>query len=442
MAEAPGPVIGPSPASGDATAGRWTATAILSGCFALSYIDRQVLSLLVPSLKKALDCSDTEIGLLQGISFSLFYVAASLPLAALADRYNRARIASVCIAVWSVMTMVCGLAGSFVHLLLARIGLAVAEAGLPPAALTLMSDLHDRKGLARATALFMLAPFVGGGIALAAGGMLLEAMHGPAEALGMAPWRLVFICAGVPGVLLAPIVWTLVKDTRVTGGTQSRGASFGRLADYMLANWRFTASYILGLAVMVVVLNAHIAWMPAAILRRFPVGEAAMGASFGVTYLIAGSIGTLGAGWIISRSAPDAMLGRTVSMMSRAAMLLVPFAIAAPFAPGLLPMIGLAGIAVFCTSGVVAMGPVPLQITVPPDLRAQAIAVNGLVAALLGTGLGPLLTGVISDLAAQAGAREPLSVALSVVGGGCAAIAALLMRCAYRNAPGRQTLAG
>ncbi|HEX2793403.1 MAG TPA: MFS transporter [Croceicoccus sp.] len=92
----------PSP-SAVAHSGRWTATAILSTGFALSYIDRQVLSLLVPSIKQALGLSDTQIGLLQGISFSLFYVAASLPLAALADRRNRARFAATCIAVWSVL---------------------------------------------------------------------------------------------------------------------------------------------------------------------------------------------------------------------------------------------------------------------------------------------------------------------------------------------------
>lgn len=414
--------------------GRWTATAILSTGFALSYIDRQVLSLLVPSIKQALGLSDTQIGLLQGISFSLFYVAASLPLAALADRRNRSRIAATCIAIWSVMTMLCGLAAGFVQLLLARIGLAMAEAGLPPSALTLMNDLHDRRGLARATSFFMLAPFVGGGIALAAGGVLLASMSGMADATGLEPWRLVFILAGVPGLLLAPVVWFFLRDPRPTRVGDVRHASFASLFRYMSAHWRFTVVYMLALAIVIMVLNAHIAWMPTAILRRFPVGEAVMGTAFGATYLVAGSIGTLGAGWIISRGDPDTMLRRTISLMRWGCMGLAPFALIAPFAPGLVSMVALTGVAVLFTSGIIAMGSVPFQITVPASLRAQSIALSGLVAALIGTGLGPLVTGLASDAAAQAGAALPLSTALAAVGVSCATLAAAMMHYALRHA--------
>lgn len=421
-------------------AGRWTATAILSTGFALSYIDRQVLSLLVPSIKAALGLSDTQIGLLQGISFSLFYVAASLPLAALADRRNRARIAAACIGIWSVMTMLCGLASGFVQLLLARIGLAMAEAGLPPSALTLMNDLHDRKGLARATSFFMLAPFVGGGIALAGGGILLESVQGMASVTGLSPWRLVFIFAGVPGILLAPLVWSFLRDPRRIATEREGHASFRMLGSYMAANWRFTVIYMLALAIVIMVLNAHIAWMPTAILRRFPVGEALMGTAFGAAYLLAGSIGTLGSGWIISRGDPATMLRRTISLMQWGSVFLIPFAVAAPFAPDLVAMIALTSLAVLFTSGIIAMGSIPFQISVPHQLRAQSIALSGLVAALIGTGLGPLVTGFASDAAARAGADLPLSSALAAVGGTCAAVAALMMRYVLRHASAQQSI--
>lgn len=415
-------------------AGRWAATGILSACFALSYIDRQVLSLLVPSIKAELDLNDGEIGLLQGISFSLFYVAASLPLAALADRRNRSRIAATCVAVWSVMTMLCGLAASFMQLLLARIGLAVAEAGLPPSALTLMNDLHNRHGLARATALFMLAPFVGGGIALTGGGVLLEWMRGFAQATPFSAWQLVFFCAGVPGLVIAPFVWGAVRDPRRIAAGDTDKASIRSLMDFMLGNWRFCIVYMLAIGVVIVVLNAHIAWMPAAILRRFPVGEGAMGLAFGVTYLIAGSIGTLGAGWITSRGSEATMLRRTLSLMRNGAMLLCLFAIIAPFAPGYAAMIALTGVAVLFNSGVIAMGSIPFQIAAPPQLRAQAIALTGLFSALIGTGLGPLATGLLSDALTASGMEHALSGALAIVCGTCAAIAAALMHFALRNA--------
>ncbi|HEX2793405.1 MAG TPA: hypothetical protein VHN58_03145 [Croceicoccus sp.] len=202
----------------------------------------------------------------------------------------------------------------------------------------------------------------------------------------------------------------------------------------MLAHWRFAVVYMLALAIVIMVLNAHIAWMPTAILRRFPVGEAVMGTAFGATYLVAGSIGTLGAGWIISRGNPETMLRRTISLMRWGAIGLAPFALAAPFAPGLISMIALTGIAVLFTSGIIAMGSIPFQIIAPAALRAQSIALSGLIAALISTGLGPLVTGLASDAAARAGAALPLSTALAAVGAICAAMAAAMMRYALRHA--------
>lgn len=422
----------PAPPVAAMRLGPWGATLLLSACFAFSYVDRQVLSLLVKPIKQSLGVSDSLIGLLQGISFSLFYVAASLPLARLADRGNRPRIAAACIAVWSIMSMACGLAASFWQLLLARIGLAVSEAGLPPAALTLMADMHDRRGLARATSLFMLAPFVGGGIALMAGGALYTMLDARPDLGGLEAWQQLFILAGMPGLVLAPLVALLLSEPRPAG--RRSGGSLDELRGFMLGNWRFCVVYIVAIALIVTVLNAHIAWVPAAILRSFPLTEARMGAQFGIAYLVAGSAGTLFAGWLVGRAAGADMLGSTLRYMRLGAALLVLPAIVGPFGPSPVLMIGLIAIAVLFTSAVVSMGSIPFQIVAPPALRAQAIALSGLAAALLGTGLGPLLVGVASDTAAAAGAPHPLPVALAIVGGGAAAAAALLLSYALRHA--------
>ncbi len=419
-------------------AGRWRVTVLMSAAFALSYIDRQVLSLLVPSIKQSLSLSDSEIGLLQGISFSIFYVAASLPFARLADRVDRSRLISFCIAAWSVMTVACGLAFTYVQLLLARIGLAMAESGLPPAALTQMNDLHDRKGLARATSLFMLAPFVGGGLALVGGGALLEAIGSWRVSGALESWQIVFMVAGLPGLVLAPIIWLTVRDPRPARTSEAKRTatvegSLAELKRFMLGNWRFSVIYTLAMAITIVVLNAHIAWMPAAILRRFPVGEANMGLTFGITYLVAGSVGTLLAGWLVSRGADDAMLARTLRLMGIGTLGLAPFAIWAPFASSYAAMVGITGLAVLFNSGVIAMGSIPFQIAAPPALRAQALALMSLVAALIGTGLGPLITGMVSDFADAAGVAEPLSMALAIVGGVCAITAAIMMEFVRRH---------
>jgi MFS family permease len=406
--------------------GRWGATILLTACFALAYIDRQVMSLIVTPIKASLQLSDARIGLLQGISFSLFYVIASLPLARLADRGDRARLAAACVAVWSLMTAACGLAQSFWHLLAARTGLAMAEAGLPSAALTLMADLHDSKGLARATSIFMLAPFVGGGLALLAGGAIYASLAGATLPAGMEPWQVLFMLAGLPGLLLAPALLFLLRDPRVAG-VAAAGASVRDLYTFVIANRRFCIPYILALALIVMVLNAHVAWMPTAILRRFPVGEAAMGAGFGMTYLVAGSVATLAAGAFAARGEPEGVLGRVLGQMRVSAVLLAVSAAAAPFMPGYWSMIVMAGVAVFFTSAVVSMGSIPLQLTSPKPLRAQMIALSTLTAALLGTGLGPIAVGLVSDWARTAGFAEPLSAALALIGGFAASAAALLL---------------
>lgn len=416
--------------------GRWGLTLLLTLCFALSYVDRQVMSLLVTPIKASLGLSDSEIGLLQGISFSLFYVIAAVPLARLADRGDRSRIVAACVAIWSLMTVACGLAQGFWQLMLARIGLAVSEAGLPPAALTLMADTHDRPGLARATSLFMLSPFVGGGIALIGGGALYAALSAGALPWGLEPWQALFILAGLPGLLLlAPAMLALTREPRAPGAARQAGGSVRDLADFMLGQWRFCIVYMIAIALVVTVLNAHIAWMPTAILRRFPVGEAAMGAGFGSIYVAAGAAGTLVAGWVISRASETRMLDRTLRFMRGGAMLLVPFAVAAPFGPSYLAVVLLAGTAVFFTSAVVSMGSIPFQLVAPTALRAQAIALSSLAAALFGTGLGPLLVGLASDAAAAAGAREPLSMALAIVGGGAALAATLMLGSVIRHRP-------
>ncbi|MFA7555742.1 MAG: MFS transporter [Spongiibacteraceae bacterium] len=147
----------------------WYSAFILTLCFTFAYIDRYVLSLLVNPVKESLLLSDTQIGLIQGVAFSIFYVAATMPLARLSDTGNRPVIIGWCVAVWSLMTMLCGMASSFWQLMLARIGVGIGEAGLPPGSMTMMADSFDNKRLAKATSLFMLGPFIGGGLAFMGG---------------------------------------------------------------------------------------------------------------------------------------------------------------------------------------------------------------------------------------------------------------------------------
>ncbi|MFC4313875.1 MFS transporter [Steroidobacter flavus] len=410
----------------------WVITVFMTVCFTLSYMDRHVLSLLVEPIKQSLALSDTQIGLAQGLSFSIFYVLASLPLARLSDRGHRPRIMSACIAMWCSMTALCGFVTNFWQLLLARIGVASSEAGLPPAALTMLADMNDAKGLARANSVFMLAPYLGGGLALMGGGAVYAWVQ--TLDLQMEPWRWVFLIIGAPGLLAAALM-LLVPEPRRERSAASSKSSFKGLAQFLRADAGFYACYVLAISMLVMMLNAIVSWMPAVLMRSFHLEPKAAGAVFGPTFLIAGIAGTLIAGQVISK-AGDSHARSTVERIFRYMRLSVwialPAAAIAPLAPSVSLQIAVIAVAIFCVSSVNSLSSMPFLLLVPTHIRAQAVAFLALVTALVGTGLGPMLVGMLSD--ALAFTKHPLPFALACVGITAATIAAFLLQWLVKRA--------
>jgi len=407
---------------------------LLGACWTLSYVDRNVLSLLVDPVKLTLELSDTELGAIQGFAFSVFYVLAGLPLARLSDRGHRPRIMSACIAIWCAMTMLCGLVANFWQLFAARVGVAASEAGLPPAALTILADVEDPKRLARTTSIFMLAPFIGGGFALMIGGALdhLVRAWGPVSLFGSAtlePWRLVFLLVGAPGVLVAiGVLW--LREPRAGRKVVAPGMSFAPFFTFLRQDPKFCALYILSMAMMAALLNANVSWMPTVLARAHRMDAHAVGMKFGPVFLAAGVIGTLAAGMVTGRSGPD-VVERAFRHMRWCALIALPAAALGPLAPSLWVQLSLAAVALGCTSSLNALAPLPFLVIAPGEVRAQAIAFLALVSAFVGTGLGPFLVGLISDhLPAVA---QPLSLALALVGGAVALAAALMLSAVTRR---------
>ena len=407
----------------------WLIAVLLAGCYAVAYLDRQVISLLIKPIKASLSLSDTRFGLLQGISFSLFYVGATYPLAWLADRTRRSRVMSASVAAWSVMTMSCGLAGSFAAMMAARIGVAIGEAGLTPAALATLSDRFDRRRLATATALFMLAPFLGGGLALTLGGATYTWAQGLGPAallprLGFSAWQIVFLVVGAVGLVPALLLLLIADRRRVPTHTRAQGDRWEVLALFR-REWRILALYPLAMALVMIVLASYVTWLPAAIMRSQHVGEARVGALFGPVYLLSGVAGTLSAGLFVSlRAGPDPV--RTVIVhMLRALGLLWPLAVFGMLARSLTAELAMMGLALFLISSVTSLSSLTYQYVVPPHLRAQAMALMAMLTGLVGTGLGPVLAGVLSDRLTTA--HQPLAVALAGIGAVCVPLAMLVL---------------
>ncbi len=181
---------------------RHGALALLCLVGVFNMMDRQIMAILLEPIRKEFGASDTQMGLLTGTAFALFYVAASIPLARAADRFQRGRLLGVVLGFWSVMTLLGGVATSFTTLLLTRIGVAVGEAGSSPASFAMVPDLYPLRHRAKAMSIYIASMSVGSGVAVVLGGWL-------AENFG---WRMALVAAGAPGILLAVLIWFALAE--------------------------------------------------------------------------------------------------------------------------------------------------------------------------------------------------------------------------------------
>ena len=177
---------------------------MLALVYVFNFTDRQILAILMQPIKEDLLLSDTQLGLLSGIAFALFYVTMGIPIARLADRYSRVNIISVSIFLWSLMTALSGLAGNFTQLLLARIGVGIGEAGCTPPAHSLLADYFARENRASALSIYSLGLPLGSVLGLMAGGWVAQ-IYG---------WRMAFFLVGLPGLVLALMVKFTIREPR------------------------------------------------------------------------------------------------------------------------------------------------------------------------------------------------------------------------------------
>lgn len=237
-------------------------------CFVFAYFDRQILTVLVQPIKTSLHFSDTQIGMLQGFAFALFYSVGGLPVAWLIDRGNRVRIVAGCVLVWSLATGASGLASGFAQLLLARAGTATAESGLVPAGLSIFADAMSPRSVPRASATMMLAPYIGAGGALMIGSASLayfDSFQGQLFGISLLPWQWVYVSAGVPGLLLVVLLLLLREPERreiLGNGRTSSGLSptSREVLRFLFRDSRFFAPYMGGMCIILMMFYSQLAW--------------------------------------------------------------------------------------------------------------------------------------------------------------------------------------
>jgi MFS family permease len=289
----------------------WYVVALLLIANVSAHVDRQILSLLVDPIKQDLGISDTQMGLLIGSSFGLFYATLGLPLGRLADSWNRRNIIAMGIALWSVMTALFGVAKGYTQLLIARTGVGVGEAALIPPAVSMLGDMFPPKRLATALSFFSAAVFIGSGLAYYISGVTVDAVTGMAAPTlplvgTIRPWQAVFLVVGLPGLVIALLVALTVREPPRRGA----GGSTIRETVTHLSNYRAAFLYLtLGYAIYTLVNYGTAAFLPAYFGRVHEWTASEIGLYMGGGTTIFGTLGIIAGGWIADRWRERGVLG-------------------------------------------------------------------------------------------------------------------------------------
>jgi MFS family permease len=373
---------------------------VLFVAYVFSYVDRTILTLLVAPIRASLQISDTQVSLLHGLAFAVFYTVLGIPIARLADRAHRVRLISAGIVVWSLMTALCGLARSFGQLFLARVGVGVGEAALSPAAYSILGDYFRGPALARALSFYTAAIYVGAGLALMIGGALIARVE-PMTLPGLGrlePWQVVFLFVGLPGIGVALLMLTVREPPRTSGGSLApRGYPLAEVLAHLRGRAAAYGLLIAAFSVAALLWNGAMAWIPTFFVRRHGWTVAEVGLRFGPVLLACGTAGVicggLIGGWLAGRGHVDA--NPRVGLVSAA--LILPAGLAAPLLGDAWASLG--AFALFCFAGSMPYGAAGAALTeiTPNQMRAQVIAIYFFVQNLAGIGLGPTVVALLTD---------------------------------------------
>ncbi|MDG2319107.1 MAG: MFS transporter [Rhodospirillaceae bacterium] len=414
----------------------WYVATLLLAVYILSYVDRYILSLLIEPIKTSLRLTDFQIGLLIGPAFVILFVTVGLPIGWLVDRKSRRVILSTGIAVWSVMTAACGLANSFVALFLVRIGVGIGETTAAPCAFSLFGDYFPKNIRPRAVALFMLGAPAGAGVTYIIGGQLFEMITAaPPVVLPIVgelfAWQTAFLIVGLPGLLVAALVWFTVREPKRQEMLSKRagGPTLGEAVGYM---WKHKASYgaVFGGIIGVTAIGAASFWIPALYERNWGWGVGQSGIYVGVILIVSGILGTQSAGWIASKLIARGVHHAPYYTVFGGALMMIPFSILYPLMPT--PETATVMIFFFFLGMSIASGTSPsciIAIT-PGELRGQATVVFFFTINLFGSLVAPPLVGIIAD---GMGGPGNLKYGLAYLGAGFSVLMALSLWLGFKS---------
>ncbi|MAL96275.1 MAG: MFS transporter [Haliea sp.] len=422
------------PASGVA----WRVTLLLTVAYMLSFVDRQVVNLLVDPIQADLQISDTQVSLLQGFAFIITYILFSIPLGRLADTHSRKFIVAGGVFFWSLATAACGLANSFKQLFVARAAVGMGEAALTPAAWSMMADYFPPERRSFPVSIFLMGPYLGAGLSMIAGGAVMGMMADmetvAVPLLGeFRPWQVTFMLVGLPGVLVAALFLRVMEPARKVAApstpepvdpTPAARPDTRDVVAVLREKAPVYAALLIAIPLLMIVLYGLQAWVPSLLVRSFAMSVQDAGLIYGLVALFSGSAGVLSGPvvgrWLDARGVHDypLRLGLWSCFGVCPALLVVAMA----------PAVELALLAVIVASVLVtlplALAASTLQTITPGNMRGLIAGMYVVMTSGVGMGLGPTLIALCTDFIVQD--RTQVGWSLAIVGLTVAAIAAVL----------------
>ena len=380
----------------------WWAIFVFMIALMFNFLDRQLMTLLITPIKADFQLSDTQISLLIGFAFVLFYVLVGIPISRFVDRGPRKWLLGAALTFWSLMTAACGLAANVWQLIAARMLVGAGESCNAPGAYSMTSDMFPREKLARPMSVIGIGTVAGSGMALLVGGLLIGWLNdlGPQNlpVLGtLKPWQMTFVIVALPGVLWAMVMLATVPEPPRRDVAGAAPPSFGGTLRYMLSRWDSYAPMFLAYSIKGMLSFGVTAWSPVFFERQFGYEPGQPGLPIGLISLIVSPLGLLLGGWWAERMFAAGRKDANMRVVYLVTIPLIPAAVLFPLMPTDTLAFAVLGVSLFL--GSVGSGPAnaAIQTVTPGRMRGTTTAIYIALYNVIGYGLGPLVVGWFND---------------------------------------------
>jgi MFS family permease len=383
----------PSPRAG------WYAVFVLSLTLLVNFLDRGIIALLVPQIKADLLLTDTQLSLIMGFAFVMFYMIAGLPIARHADKGNRRNLIALGMALWGGATALCGFARSFGALFAFRVGVGVGEACTGPASYSLLGDYFPPAKLPRAIAALNFGFIAGNGLAILIGGtlvsLLASAGHIALPFFGeLRVWQAAFIIVGIPGLLVSLLMLTVREPERRQLGAPP---PLREVMRFVIDHNTVYLPLILGISLNTIVAVGHASWGPAFYMRTYHWDVARVGLVSGLTFLLVMPFGVMIGGTLAERWSKAGKVDANMRVTLLALALSFPFMLVSPLMPNGWLAAGCGAIGLFFTSWLFGPQNAAIQTVTPGRMRGMVTALVLFGFNVIGYGLGPTVLALFTD---------------------------------------------